>query len=255
MLHYQPRVDWRSGEIVGAESLIRWQHPELGMVSPVEFIPIAEETGLIVPIGEWILRTACQQNKSWQRSGLKPFPIAVNLSVRQIEDTDLADFVQLVLQETELAPQFLELEVTESLLIGDIDHTLSTLETLHEQGITLALDDFGTGYSSLSYLRKFPFDILKIDRSFVSDMVCSSDAAEVVRAIVALAKGLKLGLIAEGVETEEQLNQIKTYDCYEIQGYYFSLPLTADKFTELLQNSHRPLAHLSTNQTVHMPAL
>ena len=245
LLHYQPRVDWRSGEIVGAECLVRWQHPDLGRVSPADFIPIAEETGLIVPIGEWILRTACQQNKSWQRSGLTPFPIAVNLSARQIEDTALADFVQRVLKETALAPQFLELEVTESLLIGDIDHTLSILEALHEQGVALALDDFGTGYSSLSYLRKFPFDVLKIDQSFVKDMVHSSDATEVVSAIVALAKGLRLGLIAEGVETEEQLNRIKAYDCYEIQGYYFSPPLAAEKFTELLHRSEHQHAQSS----------
>ena len=242
LLHYQPRVDWRSGEIVGAECLVRWQHPDLGRVSPADFIPIAEETGLIVPIGEWILRTACQQNKSWQRSGLTPFSIAVNLSARQIEDTALVDFVRQVLKETELAPEFLELEVTESLLIGDIEHTLSILEALHEQGVALALDDFGTGYSSLSYLRKFPFDILKIDQSFVKDMVHSSDAMEVVSAIVALAKGLRLGLIAEGVETEEQLNRIKAYDCYEIQGYYFSPPLAAEKFTELLHRSDRQRA-------------
>ncbi len=249
LLHYQPRIDQRSGEIVGAECLVRWQHPELGMVSPADFIPIAEETGLIIPIGEWILRTACQQNKSWQRAGLKPFPVAVNLSVRQIEETDLVDLVQLILQETALAPQFLELEVTESLLIGNIDHTLSVLETFHKSGIILALDDFGTGYSSLSYLRKFPFDILKIDRSFVKDMVHSNDAAEVVRAIVALAKGLRLGLIAEGVETEEQLNQIKAHDCYEIQGYYFSPPLATDRFTRLLQSS-RQLTQPATQQAV-----
>ncbi|MGB3295396.1 MAG: bifunctional diguanylate cyclase/phosphodiesterase [Phormidesmis sp.] len=250
LLHYQPRIDWRSGEVVGAECLIRWQHPELGMVSPMDFIPIAEETGLIEPIGEWTLRTACQQNKSWQRSGLRPFPVAVNLSVRQIEDTALVDFVQRTLQETGLEPQFLELEVTESLLIGNIDHTLSVLEALHEHGITLALDDFGTGYSSLSYLRKFPFDILKIDRSFVRDIVHSSDAQEVVRAIVALAKGLRLGLIAEGVETEAQLNQIKAYDCYEIQGYYFSPPLAADQFTARLQSSRHPFIRQDTQQTV-----
>ncbi len=250
LLYYQPRIDWRSGEIVGAECLVRWQHPELGMVSPADFIPIAEETGLIIPIGEWILRTACQQNKSWQRAGLKPFPVAVNLSVRQIEETALVDLVQLILQETALAPRFLELEVTESLLIGNIDHTLSVLEAFHKGGITLALDDFGTGYSSLSYLRKFPFDILKIDRSFVKDMVHSSDAAEVVTAIVALAKGLRLGLIAEGVETEEQLNLIKAYDCYEIQGYYFSPPLATERFTQLLQESPGQPAQLATQQAV-----
>lgn len=237
-LHYQPRIDWRKGEMVGVECLVRWQHPELGKVSPAEFIPIAEETGLILPIGEWILQTACQQNQDWQQAGLPPFTVAVNLSARQIEQPGLVDFVQLVLDETGLAPQFLELEVTESLLIGDIDHPLAVLEALHNKGIALALDDFGTGYSSLSYLRKFPFDILKIDQAFVKDMVHSRDAAEITRAIVALAKGLQMGLIAEGVETETQLNQIKTYGCYEIQGYYFSPPLPAAELFQLLQQSN-----------------
>ncbi len=234
-LHYQPRIDWRKSEMVGVECLVRWQHPELGKVSPAEFIPIAEETGLILPIGEWILQTACQQNQDWQQAGLPAFTVAVNLSARQIEQPGLVDSVQLVLDKTGLAPQLLELEVTESLLMGDVDHTLTVLEALHEKGITLALDDFGTGYSSLSYLRRFPFDILKIDRAFVKDMVHSPDAAEITRAIVALAKGLRMGLIAEGVETETQLNQLKAYGCYEIQGYYFSRPLSATALSQLLQ--------------------
>ncbi len=235
LLHYQSRVDWRSGKIVGVECLVRWQHSELGMVSPVTFIPIAEETGLIVPIGEWVLRKACAQNKAWQQAGLPNITVAANLSARQIEDAGLVNFVQMTLAETGLAADFLELEVTESLLIGDIEHTLSVLEALHDQGIALALDDFGTGYSSLSYLSKFPFDILKIDQSFVKDMVHSADAAEVIRAIVALAKGLRLDLIVEGIETEAQLEQIKTYDCHKIQGYYYSRPLPADQMTELLK--------------------
>ena len=234
-LHYQPRVDWRSGEMVGAECLVRWQHPELGTMLPAEFIPIAEETGLILPISEWLLKTACQQNKVWQRSGLKPFTVAVNLSARQIEQSNLADFVRRTLEETDLAPEFLELEVTESLLIGNIEHTLSVLTALHNQGVVLALDDFGTGYSSLSYLRRFPFDVLKIDRSFVRDMVHSADVAAITKAVGALAQGLQLGLVAEGVETEEQLNQIKTYGCHEIQGYYFSRPLSVAALSQLLR--------------------
>ena len=234
-LHYQPRIDWRSRKMVAVECLLRWQHPELGEVSPAEFIPIAEATGLIFPIGEWVLKTACQQNKSWQQAGLPSFTVAVNLSARQVEQAELVDFVQLVLDETGLAAQFLELEVTESLLIGNIARALSVLEALHAKGIALALDDFGTGYSSLSYLRKFPFDILKIDRAFVQDMVSSSDAAEVTRAIVALAKGLQMGLIAEGVETDTQLSQIKSYGCYEIQGNYFSPPLPATELSEFVK--------------------
>ncbi|WP_228024978.1 bifunctional diguanylate cyclase/phosphodiesterase [cf. Phormidesmis sp. LEGE 11477] len=238
LLYYQPRVDWRNGNIVGAECLVRWQHSELGMISPADFIPIAESTGLIVPIGEWILQTACEQAKAWQRAGLPPFTVAVNLSARQIESDGLVERVQQVLAQTELSPEFLELEVTESLLIGEVEPTLLVLNALHQLGISIALDDFGTGYSSLSYLRKFPFDILKIDRAFVKDMVDSPDAAEVTQAIVALARGLKLGLIAEGVETEEQLNLLKTYDCHEIQGYYFSRPLPVDQLTQLLKQKY-----------------
>lgn len=237
-LHYQPRIDLRKNEMVGVECLVRWQHPELGRVSPAEFIPLAEETGLILPIGEWILKQACAQNKAWQKAGLPTFTVAVNLSARQIEHPGLAERVQQVLNDTELEPRFLELEVTESLLMGDIDHTLSVLQALHNKGISLALDDFGTGYSSLSYLRKFPFDILKIDQAFVKDMVHSADAAEVTRAIVALAKGLQMGLIAEGIETEDQLNQIKGYDCPEVQGYYFSKPVLATEIADLLKTSN-----------------
>lgn len=228
-LNYQPRIDWQRIEMVGVECLVRWQHPELGKISPAEFIPIAEATGLVIPIGEWILRTACQQNKLWQQSGLPLFTVAVNLSARQIEQPGLVDFVQLVLDETRLDPRFLELEVTESLLMGDTKHARSVLEALHDKGIALALDDFGTGYSSLSYLREFPFDILKIDKAFVKDMIHNPDAAEIVRAIVALGKGLQMGLIAEGIETEAQLSQIKAHGCHEIQGYYFSPPVSADE--------------------------
>ncbi|MEO1622982.1 MAG: bifunctional diguanylate cyclase/phosphodiesterase, partial [Cyanobacteria bacterium J06632_3] len=242
-LHYQPRIDWRTRTIVGVECLVRWQHPELGVISPVEFIPIAEETGLILPIGQWILQQACQQNKAWQTENLPKFTVAVNLSARQIEQAGLSQMVQQTLEATELEPKFLELEVTESLLKGDTDQISDVLEKLHSQGIALALDDFGTGYSSLSYLRKFPFDILKIDQSFVRDIVQSSEAEEVTRAIVSLAKGLRLGLIAEGVETKEQLNKIKTYGCHEIQGYYFSRPLSPNQLVDFVRSIARePMA-------------
>ncbi|MEO0644827.1 MAG: EAL domain-containing protein, partial [Cyanobacteria bacterium J06650_10] len=188
----------------------------------------------------WVLRRACQQKKDWEENSLADlhltnFKLAVNLSVRQIEAPGLVDMVQRILDDTQLSPYDLELEVTESLFISEIDHTASVLEALHQKGIRLALDDFGTGYASLNYLRQFPFDILKIDRSFVQDIVHSPDAAEVTRAIVALAKGLSLDLIAEGIETEEQLNRMKAYDCHEIQGYYFSHPLTADKFSQWME--------------------
>ncbi|MEO0768672.1 MAG: GGDEF domain-containing phosphodiesterase, partial [Cyanobacteria bacterium J06649_4] len=238
-LHYQPRIDWRTRTIVGVECLVRWQHPELGIIPPIEFIPIAEETGLILPIGQWILQQACQQNKAWQAENLPKFTVAVNLSARQIEQAGLNDLVQQTLKTTALEPQFLELEVTESLLMGDTAQISSVLQDLHNQGIALALDDFGTGYSSLSYLRKFPFDTLKIDQSFVQDIVQSTEAEEVTRAIVSLAKGLRLGLIAEGVETKEQLNKIKTYGCHEIQGYYFSRPLSPSQLVDFVRGTDR----------------
>lgn len=236
-LRYQPRIDWRDGRIVGVECLVRWRHPELGIISPIEFISVAEETGLIIPIGEWILKTACHQNKAWQNANLPKFTIAVNLSARQIESADLQQLVQQTLTETGLAPEYLELEVTEGLLIGDTNKISSVLQALHDEGIAIALDDFGTGYSSLSYLRKFPFDILKIDQAFVQDIVESKEAEEVTRAIVSLAKGLNLGLIAEGVETEDQLDKIKGYGCNEIQGYYFSRPLSSRQLVEFIEET------------------
>ncbi|MEL7142761.1 MAG: EAL domain-containing protein [Cyanobacteria bacterium J06643_4] len=233
-LHYQPRIDCRNNQMVGVECLVRWQHSTLGLISPMEFIPIAEETGLIVSMGEWILREACKQNKVWQALVRSPFTVAVNLSARQIEYPGLVDAIKQILKETDLPPELLELEVTESLLMENTKETLTVLQAIHQQGIALALDDFGTGYSSLNYLRKYPFDILKIDQSFVRDIVHSQDAVEVTRAIVALAKGLQLDLIAEGVETQEQLTQIKAYDCHEIQGYFFSPPISAKALTERL---------------------
>jgi len=236
-LRYQPRIDWRDGKMVGVECLVRWRHPKLGIISPIDFISIAEETGLINPIGQWILKTACAQTKAWQEANLPKFTIAVNLSARQIETANFQQVVQQTLQETGLEAKYLELEVTEGLLLGDTHRISSVLQSLHDQGIAIALDDFGTGYSSLSYLRKFPFDILKIDKAFVRDIVESKEAEEVTRAIVSLAKGLNLGLIAEGVETEEQLDKIKGYGCNEIQGYYFSRPLSSRQLAKFVQNT------------------
>ncbi len=234
-LHYQPRVDLNHNQIVGVEALVRWQHPELGFVSPVKFIPLAEANGLIVPIGEWVLRTACTQNRIWQEAGLPPIRMAVNLSARQFDQSDLVERITQILEETGMDVAYLELEVTESLFVDNIQNTINILQQLRDRGITLALDDFGTGYSSLNYLRHFPIDTLKIDRSFVRDVVADPHNAAVTNAIISLAKSLELKITAEGVETQDQFEYIKSHGCNEIQGYYFSRPIPADALAKLLQ--------------------
>lgn len=234
-LHYQPRVELHHNQIVGVEALVRWQHPELGFVSPVKFIPIAEANGLIVPIGEWVLRTACTQNRIWQEAGLPPIRMAVNLSARQFEQSDLVERINQILEETGMDVAYLELEVTESLFVDNIQNTINILQQFRDRGITLALDDFGTGYSSLNYLRHFPIDTLKIDRSFVRDVVADPHNAAVTNAIISLAKSLELKITAEGVETQDQFEYIKSQGCNEIQGYYFSRPVPADALARLLQ--------------------
>lgn len=234
LLHYQPKVDLRTGQITGMEALIRWQSPELGMVSPANFIPIAEETGLIEQIGEWVIRTACAQNKAWQNANLPPLPIAVNLSPRQFRQKNLCSVISRVLQETNLNPRYLELEVTESMVMHNMDWAISTLKKLKEMGMYLAMDDFGTGYSSLSYLKRFSFDKLKIDQSFVRDITSDPDSAAIARAVIAMAHSLHLKVIAEGVETIGQLNYLLLNECDEIQGYYFSRPIPVADFEQLL---------------------
>ncbi|MEH1871687.1 putative bifunctional diguanylate cyclase/phosphodiesterase [Nostoc sp.] len=235
LVYYQPLVDLHSGQITGVEALIRWQHPTLGMISPVKFIPIAEANGAIVPIGEWVLRTACAQTRAWQLAGFTPIRISVNLSARQFEQPYLVEVINQILEETELQPSDLELEVTESFLMGNIERSIKTLKKLRELGILLALDDFGTGYSSLSYLKRFPVNILKIDQSFVHDVMSNPDSAAVTNAIIALAKSLRLTITAEGVETQEQLDYLKMQGCEEGQGYYFSRPVPADIIAPMLQ--------------------
>ncbi|HEY9850268.1 MAG TPA: bifunctional diguanylate cyclase/phosphodiesterase [Leptolyngbyaceae cyanobacterium] len=238
-LHYQPRVDIHNNTIVSVEALLRWQNRKLGFVSPVKFIPIAEANGLIIPIGEWVLRTACTQNKLWQEAGLEPIRVAVNLSARQLAQPNLVQLVSSILEETQLNPAYLELEVTESLMMDNVEKSMSVLQQLHELGIQLALDDFGTGYSSLNYLRRFPIDTLKIDRSFVREIVSNSHDAAVTNTIITLAKSLDLNITAEGVETKEQYEYIKAQGCHEIQGYYFSPPITSLAMTALLKKSQR----------------
>ena len=232
---YQPRMEIATNRLVAVEALLRWHNPELGWVSPAEFIPIAEETNLIIPIGEWILRHACWQNKQWQQEGIvNSLRMSVNLSTCQFNQIDLIETIDRTLWHTGLDAACLELEITESLLVKDIEQAIALLWQLKGKGISIALDDFGTGYSSLSYLQKLPINTLKIDRSFVSNVASNPDDAAISRAIVALAHSLELNITAEGVETKEQLDYLQTQGCHEVQGYYFSPPLPGDRLKEFL---------------------
>lgn len=234
VLHYQPQVNLRTGRIVGMEALLRWQHPALGMLPPTRFIPLAEETGLIVPIGDWVLRSACRQNKAWQRAGLGHLRVAVNLSIRQFAQPDLVQSIAAILQETALEPHYLDIELTESLLMADVENAARILHGLKALGVHLSIDDFGTGYSSLSYLKRFPIDVLKIDRSFVNDITTNPDDAIIARSIISMAHNLRLQVIAEGVETQSQLAYLRHHGCDHMQGYYFSRPVATDAFQQLL---------------------
>jgi diguanylate cyclase (GGDEF)-like protein/PAS domain S-box-containing protein len=235
VLHYQPQVDLTSGRIVGMEALLRWQHKELGMVSPARFIGLAEETGLIMPIGAWALRTACMQTREWIRAGFGPLRVAVNLSARQFGQKDLAQSIAAVLKETGLGADCLEIELTESLVMTDVERAIGILRNLNDLGVKLSIDDFGTGYSSLSYLKRFPIDVLKIDQSFVRDITIDADDAAIAVAIISLAHSLKLKVIAEGVETAAQLIFLRRNQCDQMQGYYFSRPVPADEFVQMLR--------------------
>lgn len=234
VVYYQPQVNISTGEITGVEALVRWQHPDLGLLSPAEFIPLAEETGLIIPIGEWVLRTACAQNKAWQDAGYRPVTVTVNISARQFQQQNLVETVGRVLKETGLDPHYLVLEITESAAMQNADLTIATLRSLKEIGIHISIDDFGTGYSSLSYLKYFPLDTLKIDGSFVQDLTTDPNNAAIVTAIITMAHSLKLKVIAEGVETQEQFTFLKQQKCDGIQGYLFSEPLPAGAFEKML---------------------
>ncbi len=229
-LQYQPKVDTVSGRLLGMEALVRWMHPERGMISPIEFIPVAEDTGLIVAIGRWVLREACRQNAEWQQAGLRPLRVAVNLSARQFRSGSLLDDIDAVLAETALPVNSLELEITESMVMDDPEGVIKLLNAIHDRGIHLALDDFGTGHSSLAYLKRFPIDCVKIDRAFIKDTPENTDDVAIARTIVAMAQALNLSTVAEGVETAEQLELLKTMGCNQIQGYFFSRPLAADDF-------------------------
>jgi diguanylate cyclase (GGDEF)-like protein len=231
-LMYQPQMDIATGRITGLEALLRWQHPELGLVPPDRFIRIAENSGLIIPIGEWVLRTACSQSRKWQEEGLPAVQIAVNVSAVQFRQENFCELIRRVLHETGLAPKYLELEITESLLLSNADVMFSVFQELKAIGLRLAIDDFGTGYSSLSYLKKFPVNKLKIDRSFIRDVPVNADDTAITTAIISMAKSLNLKVIAEGVENEAQLSFLRAHQCDEIQGYYFSKPLPVAEVSE-----------------------
>lgn len=234
-LYYQPIVGLEKGKIVGAEALVRWHHPQQGMIPPVKFIPLAEQTGLIASIGEWVLQTACNQTKSWQAEGLPPVRVAVNLSFRQFNQVDLSERLVRILDESGLDPSYLELELTESILVQNVELTISKLKELKSMGVKISLDDFGTGYSSLSYLQQFPFDLLKIDRCFVQDINTNTTNAALTHAIIQMAHSLNLKVIAEGVETREELAVLYENKCDNIQGYLFSRPVKAEDFKRMLQ--------------------
>jgi diguanylate cyclase (GGDEF)-like protein len=257
VLYYQPQICSRTDRITGVEALVRWLHPELGLVPPNDFIPIAEDTGMIVPLGEWVLETACRQNVAWQNAGFAPFRMGVNLSLRQLQQSDLTDVINRIMTETGLNPSYLELEVTESLMMCDAPQTIETLGQLRARGIKISIDDFGTGYSSLSHLKDIPLDALKIDKSFVRDMMTDRNIVAIVKTIIALAHNFKLKTIAEGVETEEQASYLRQLGCDEMQGYLFGKPLPAGEIETLFKKqqfamSDKTIEFLSAyeNQTV-----
>lgn len=233
-VYYQPQLDLETGKIIGAEALLRWEHPERGLVSPIKFIPLAEETGLILPIGEWVLKMACQQTRHWQKVGYPHLKIAVNLSGRQFQQLDLRHRLVKIFTETGLRPEYLELELTESMLVENTDVAIRRLQALKALGVEIAIDDFGTGYSSLSYLQQFPFDTLKIDRCFIRNIQDNPSQAAITQAIIEMANTLDLKLVAEGVETDAELSFVVQHHCHKMQGYLFSKPLPAKEFESLL---------------------
>src|SRR5678816_2405674 len=239
IVHYQPQVNTSDFQLVGMEALVRWQHPALGLLYPTEFISLAEDSGLIIPLGDWVLRTACFQNKLWQVAGLKPQVLSVNFSARQFQLPTFIQTVAEILKETNLDPRWLELELTESSIMKDPDQAIEKLHELKLMGIKVAIDDFGTGYSSLNYLKRFPIDTLKIDKSFISDVCKDPHDTAIVRAIVTLGHALDLTVVAEGVETREQLEYLNELECDVVQGFLFSKSLSADDFEDLLLEQHR----------------
>lgn len=238
-LVYQPKVALRTGQICGMEALLRWTEPELGPVSPAEFIPIAEQSGLILALGDWVIRAACRQNRGWQQSGLRPLPVAVNLTSAQLRQANFKAWIRDVLAETGLEARYLTLEVTEGTLIDDIEKTIKNMREANALGVSFSIDDFGTGFSSLSYLKRLPLHILKVDKNFVDEVTSNVNDATIVQAIIAMAHSLKLNVVAEGVEKPEQLTYLRAYKCDEIQGYLFSRPLMPDEFAQWVAEDRR----------------
>lgn len=236
VLHYQPKVHAVSKKVIGAEALIRWNHPELGFVSPAQFIPLAENTGIILEIDEWVLREACRQNKTWQDAGLPKFPIAVNLSAKHFYQSDLIPMIKRVLEDTQIEPQYIVLEITEGTFIKDVDFGVQIMRDLREMGIHLSIDDFGTGYSSLSQLERLPISEMKLDRSFIQGLVDDSRKSSIVKTVIELGHHMKLKVVAEGVESPQELQYLTDLDCDEFQGYYFSKPLPSKEFTSFVQD-------------------
>lgn len=236
-LHYQPKLDLKSGRINGVEALLRWQHPELGSVAPNQFIPLAEETGLIVQIGRWVLKTACHQNMEWQREGLSPVCLAVNLSARQFNDHALLDDIAVALTASQMPAHLLELELTESMVIQNQDYAIEVLGALKRMGVKLALDDFGVGYSSLAQIKNYPFDTLKVDRSFIRNLPANTEDGAITDAIIAIGKTLSMTVVAEGVETVEQESFLREHACDQTQGFYFSRPVAPEEFAKFLRLS------------------
>jgi len=254
LLHYQPKVGIANGEITGLEALIRWRHPERGLVSPGEFMPVLEETGLIVPVGQWVLNAVCEQIKAWESAGVQPVPVAVNLSARQFTSKDLGETIKRTLEEHQIDPGLIELEITESSLMVNTEEAVRTLEYLSGLGVSLSIDDFGTGYSSLSYLKRFPLDSLKIDRSFIRDVTTDGDDATITRAVISMAHSLGLKVVAEGVENERQLAFLTEYGCDQIQGYFFTRPLPADDCGVWLREMRR-LQQVSPGHPMDTPVI
>jgi EAL domain-containing protein (putative c-di-GMP-specific phosphodiesterase class I) len=251
-LHYQPQVGIAQGGIQGVEALLRWRHPQMGLIPPGHFISFAEETGLIVPIGEWVLRKACAQNKAWQDAGLPKIPIAVNMSAKQCEQDDVDAIVRSALQEAGLEPRYLELEITESISMANPEQSVPLMQRLKDTGVSLSIDDFGTGFSNLSYLRRFPVDRLKIDLSFVREITTDPGSLAISEAIITMSHSLNLQVVAEGVENEGQLQLLGARNCDLIQGYLYSPPVPADAFARLLREDRR-LAYVP-HGAVHGPS-
>ena len=249
-LDYQPKVDMASGAISGVEALLRWTHPELGKVSPGQFIPLAEEIGLIVPIGRWVLKEACAQNMAWQRRGLRAVTMAVNLSPRQFGDPNLLDDIDAALEASGMSAVLLQLEVTESMVMRNVTRAVRVLDAIQNRGIRLAIDDFGTGYSSMSLMKQFPIDTIKIDRSFVRDLPNDSEDVAIAQAIISMGKALGMTIVAEGVETSEQQEFLRAHACDEMQGFLFSRPLPPRDLAELLRPAPLDVEDLGRKRAV-----